>query len=152
MGVSMSETTPPEMYDHLRTTDAEHTPGVYRVVGTDEDTVTLLRVADAEGQRANTGAVVTVEREALSGFEPADNPDGNRPLGARVSAAATNTVWSFRAFGRSLAANPLPSALALALMAVGTFGEGVVPVGDTALVVALFAGALGLSYIGSGRL
>jgi hypothetical protein len=64
-------------YDHYRpTAEATVTDGVYRVVGTDAETVVLVRVADASGRRENTGRIVTVSRETLTGtFASAANPD-----------------------------------------------------------------------------
>ncbi len=78
----MSDPTP---YDHYRPTDADYPDGVYRVVGTDangtDGEVRLLEVADADGNRVNTGRVVAVPHENLAAFEPADNPDsGFRPM------------------------------------------------------------------------
>jgi len=75
--------------DHLRPTgdgpvDRNLPPGVYRVVGTPEDGVTLLRVADADGRRVHTGEVHTVTLSDLDDFEPAENPDENRSLASSV--------------------------------------------------------------------
>lgn len=63
-------------YDHVRATDQSPVaPGVYRVVGTG-DPVTLVRVADDDGRRRNTGEVVSVPAATLSAsFDPAENPD-----------------------------------------------------------------------------
>ncbi len=63
------------VYDHVRPADADLPGGTYRVVGTADDRVTLLRVADADGRRANTGHLERVPREDLAGFESADDPD-----------------------------------------------------------------------------
>ena len=67
--------------------DATVDPEVCRVVGTDADTVALLRVGDADGQRVNTGDVVTVDRERLDGFTRAGNPAGNRSVADTVAGA-----------------------------------------------------------------
>jgi hypothetical protein len=40
---------PPAVYDHVELQDSDHPDGVYRVVGTTDETVTLLQVADADG-------------------------------------------------------------------------------------------------------
>ena len=75
--------TTPSAYDHLRTDGGgDYQPGVYRVVGAGEGTVTLLRVTDGRGRRRSTGTVVTVHREDVrAAFEPAENPDaGFRPV------------------------------------------------------------------------
>ncbi|MFB6147065.1 MAG: hypothetical protein ABEJ08_05200 [Halobacteriaceae archaeon] len=72
----------PEPYDHYRV-EAGHdwAAGVYRVVGVDEETVTLLYVADPDGSRVNAGRVRRVPRtEFDSAFTEAANPDaGMRP-------------------------------------------------------------------------
>lgn len=75
----------PRPYDHYSPADADYHDGVYRVVGTGGDggdgELRLLEVADADGRRVTTGRVLTVPREDLAGFEPAENPDaGFRPL------------------------------------------------------------------------
>jgi hypothetical protein len=74
----------PSPYDHYRPVDADYPDGVYRVVGTggpgEDGEVRLLEVADADGRRVTTGRVLSVPREDLAGFEPAENPDaGFRP-------------------------------------------------------------------------
>lgn len=62
-------------YDHLEPDGADYPSGTYRVVGLPEGSVTLLRVTDGDGSRANTGEVIHVSREDLDEFEPAENPD-----------------------------------------------------------------------------
>jgi hypothetical protein len=64
----------PQPYDHYRPTDADYADGVYRVVGTG-DPVTMVVVADADGNRINPGTVAHVSTDRLDGFEPAENPD-----------------------------------------------------------------------------
>jgi hypothetical protein len=85
-GATTAETDDrPAVSDHYRASDgtAGVDNGVYRVVGTADETVTLLRVGDADGRRVHTGEIETVEPDALTAFEPAENPDGNRsPLRA----------------------------------------------------------------------
>ncbi|MFC6769633.1 hypothetical protein [Natrinema soli] len=138
--------------DHVRPTDDDYPDGIYRVVGTNEGAVTLLRVGDADGRRVNTGEIVTVSDDDLEGFAPAENPDGNRPLGATVASNVKMGYWSLRAFGQQLVARPLPVAVAVVLVLVGFVGEGVAPVPEVVLTVAVIAGSLGLAFIGSGRL
>jgi len=74
----------PSPYDHYRPVDADYPDGVYRVVGTggnQEGDVRLLEVGDADGRRVTTGRVLSVPREDMAGFEPAENPDaGVRPM------------------------------------------------------------------------
>lgn len=136
------------VFDHVRPTDAVYPDGVYRVVGTSDEAATLLRVADADGRRTNTGEIIAVGSDELDGFDPAENPDGNRPLGSAVASTLETLYWSGRAFGRELAAHPLPTAGAAALVLVGYVG----PLPDVALGASVLVGILGLAYIGSGRL
>jgi len=142
----------PSVSDHLRPTDGTVPDGVYRVVGTDTETVTLLRVSDADGRRVHTGEVVTVPREDLDAFESAANPNGNRSVAAALLGVPEQLYWSVRAFARQLAASPLPAAAALALVVAGAFGEGVLPLSGTVLGVLIVLGSMGLAVVGSGRL
>jgi hypothetical protein len=84
--------------EHYRPVDGDHTPGVYRVVGT-TDGVTLLRVGDADGRRVHTGAVHRLGEGVIeSEFEPTTNPDaGLSPTGA-VRETAQGLYWSVRRF------------------------------------------------------
>jgi hypothetical protein len=94
-------------YEHYRAgVDAPVEPGVYRVVGEGEETVTLLRVA-ADGQRVNDGVVVHLDRAHFDALDTAGNPDAG--LG-RLRQAPAN-----------LAAHPLVSAGALAAVAGGGY-------------------------------
>ncbi|OLZ41641.1 hypothetical protein A6E15_11895 [Natrinema saccharevitans] len=140
------------MRDHVRPTDGDYPGGIYRVVGTGDDTVTLLRVGDADGRRVNTGEVVTVDEDDLATFEPADNPDENRPLGPTVASGLEMIYWRFRAFGQQLAAHPIPATVAGALVAVGYVGDSVGPLSESVASVVLFVGAIGLAFVGSGSL
>ena len=144
--------TTPSVYDHYRTTDADYEDGVYRAVGTDDETVTLLRVGEPDGRRVNTGEVITVSRDELDGFESSENPDGNRPFGEILLSVPETAYWSVRAFTEELIARPLPAAAALGLVLAGALGEGIIPVPDIGLGVLILVGSLGLAYIGSGRL
>ena len=89
----------PAVYDHLRSTDPDDDGSVYRVVGTDADGVTLLRVSDGDGRRAHTGEVITVPRDALDAFETAGNPDGNRSVVAALRSAVSGGYWALRSGG-----------------------------------------------------
>lgn len=63
-------------YTHLRPTTADIDDGVYRVVGSDGDAATLLRVADADGHRRHTGRIERVSVERIeTGFAPTEDPD-----------------------------------------------------------------------------
>ncbi|WP_255152496.1 hypothetical protein [Halorarius halobius] len=142
----------PAVSDHLEPDGADYPDGVYRVVGTDEGGATLLRVADAAGRRVHTGDLVTVDAADLDGFAPADDPDGNRPVGAELEGGLRNVYWSLRAFVQQLLANPVPTAVAVAVLVAGQFGDRVVSVPDTASAALVVVGALTLAYVGSGRL
>lgn len=72
----------PRPYQHYRPDETSgYADGVYRVVGVDEDTVTLLEVADSADKRVNSGRVVRASQETvLATFDDAPNPDeGLRP-------------------------------------------------------------------------
>jgi len=143
--------TAPSVYDHVRPVDSDHRDGTYRVVGSGEGAVTLLRVADADGRRINTGELVTVGNDEFAGFDPAENPDGNRSPGAVVRSTLEAGYWSIRVFVRQLIARPLATAVAATLVLVGSFGAGVVAVPEVVLDGLVLVGSLGLAYVGSGR-
>jgi len=141
----------PTVYDHLRPTDGEAPAGIYRVVGTDSETVTLLRVGGPDGHRINTGQVHRVDRDVLEGFAPAENPDGNRSGEAALTGAAEVLYWSVHAFGRQLVRQPLLTTAALALVVVGSVGEPFVNAPEALFDVLVVVGALGLALVGGGR-
>ncbi|SDY20467.1 hypothetical protein [Halobellus clavatus] len=154
----MSEETPPtdrvtepSVSDHLRPTVPAYDDGVYRVVGVDDDRVTLLRVTDEQGRRAHTGEVLTVSHEELSGFEPAGNPRGGRTLRAVVMSAPETAYWSFRAFGQQLKTAPLPAAIAAGTVILGLVGDLADVLPSLLAGILLLLGSLGLAYVGSGR-
>lgn len=142
----------PSPYDHLRPTDEEYRTGVYRVVGTDDESVTLLRVGDGDGRRVNTGELVTVSAAELDGFEPAANPDGNRPLAAALVSIPESLYWSLRAFVGQLLGNPLGTFAAIALLTLGNAGGRFVDLPDSVSTALVIAGAVLLALVGSGRL
>lgn len=137
--------------DHIRPTEAgcdSCVPdGVYRVVGTDDDSVTLLLVGDVAGRRVHTGEVVTVARGDLDAFEPAENPDASRPLATRVISQFDGLRWSLWLLGQSVWSRPVPGAIAIALLLVGAFGGGILPVSETALTGPVLLGTLLLIYL-----
>jgi len=140
--------------DHLRPSGGGEAgppvePGVYRVVGVGDSSVTLLRVGDADGYRVNTGEVTAVERDSLAAFDPADSPDGNRPLGEKLRRAAGTLGWNVRAFVAGLVARPLLAALAVALVVVGHQGHRVLSVPESWLTAVYFLGVLGVVYLGA---
>ncbi|MDQ2074020.1 hypothetical protein RBH20_15900 [Haloarcula sp. H-GB4] len=138
--------------DHVRPTEAgrdSHVPaGVYRVVGTDGDAVTLLLVGDAAGRRVHTGEVVTVALESLAAFEPAENPDASRSFATRILSQLAGLRWSLRLLWRSIRSRPIPGTTAITLLLVGAFGEGIVPVSETVLTGLFLLGTLLLAYLG----
>lgn len=145
----------PTVYDHLQPTSADDAarpradPGVYRVVGTDESSVTLLRVGDADGFRVNTGHVVTVDRTALTTFDSAENPDGTRPLSGKARGFVTSLVWNLRAFVAGLRDRPFAALVAIALVVVGHQGHRLLVIPKRWLTAVYFLGVLGVVYLGS---
>ena len=137
--------------DHVQPTepgrDSRLPDGVYRVVGTDDDSVTLLVVGDAAGRRVHTGEVVTVARGDLYTFESAENPDANRSLITRVISQLTGLRWSLWLLWRSIRTRPIPGTAAITLLFVGAFGEGILPVSETVLTGLFLLGMLLLVYL-----
>lgn len=142
----------PSVYDHYRAPEPGYTDGIYRVVGTDDEGVTLLRVGDPNGRRVNTGELIRVTHDEVDGFEEAENPDRNRSLAGALVSAPKTACWSLWSFAEEVTAHPLPSVAAFALVLTGYLGDGAVPLPDAALSVLFFVGVLGLVYVGSGRL
>lgn len=68
----------PDPYEHFRTTEtADVDAGIYRVVGTSDGEVTLLRLTDGDGVRRRTGDLVRLPVADLEAdFEAAADPDG----------------------------------------------------------------------------
>jgi hypothetical protein len=94
-------------YEHYRAgEDAPVEPGVYRVVGEEDATVTLLRVA-ADGRRVHDGVVVHRDRTDLDALDPAGNPDAG--------------LGRLRQVPENLTAHPLVAAGALAAVAGGGY-------------------------------
>ena len=137
--------------DHIRPTEAARDSrvpdGVYRVVGTSEDALTLLLAGDAAGRRVHTGEVGTVARGDLDAFEPAENPDVSRPLATRVISQFDGLRWSLWLLGQSVRSRPVPGAIAIALLLVGAFGGGILLVSETALTGLVLLGTLLLIYL-----
>lgn len=142
----------PSLQDHFSPSGSEPTEGIYRVVGTNDQGATLLKVGNAEGQRVSTGEIMTVSYDDLDEFEPAENPDGNRPLGDAVRSNAEMIYWSLRVFVQQLVAHQLLTLLAIVVIMVGSFGKEIVSLPDGLFSVLVLLGSLGLAYIGSGRL
>ena len=139
------------VYDHVRPTSADTPDGVYRVVGVSE-TVTLLRVGDADGRRVTTGEIHRIDRDALDGFETAENPDDGWAITATLAGLPNSIYWQLRTFVRTLAANPISAAIASVLLVVGSLEAPGVTLPEPVSTGLVFVGALGLAYVGSGRL
>lgn len=143
----------PSVSEFLRVTGTDdHPAGVYRVVGTSEQSVTLLRVGDSDGTRVVTGEVVTVDHDDLEEFESADPPEWDQSVAESVSATVEHVYWSLRAFGQQLARHPLASTVTLAVVAIAFVGDGVLPFPDAVFSGLAIIGGLALALLGSGRL
>jgi hypothetical protein len=142
----------PSTFDHYRFSGDSHPDGVYRVVGTNGETVTMLRVGTADGRRVHTGEIRRVETSELAGLERADNPDGQRSIGSTLASTVTTSYWSLRVFAEQLAAHPFATAVAAVPLVVGTFGDQFLSLPETTFGVLVLVGSLGLAYVGSGRL
>lgn len=142
--------TGPGVYDHVRPIGDDYPDGIYRVVGVDDETVTILRVSDADGRRVHGGEVERVDVDGFDSFTAAGDPDGNRSLGAAVSSQLVATGWSVRVFVSQLFDHPLASILLVSLVLLGAFGERWLPLPEVALDGLLLLGAAGLAYVGSG--
>lgn len=144
----MEPTDGRDAYDHVRPRGAAPVdPGVYRVVGTDDETATLLRVADADGGRRHTGDLVTVDRDALAGFDRAENPDANRSLADAARSQGQGLWWNLRVLGGTVLERPLAGGAALALVVAGFVGDRVVSVPDAVEFALVLVGAFGLVYL-----
>lgn len=141
----------PDLYDHFKAGEAEIPAGVYRVIGRNEENVTLLRVGDSDERRVHTGEVVTVDLATFDDLTPCQNPDGNRPFGKMLMSKFEGGYWSLRVFAQQLTANPLPTTVAGLLILVGEFGDQVVSLPDVVFGGFILLGSLGLAYIGSGH-
>lgn len=145
-------TEAPALYDHHSPINSEYSAGVYRVVGVNEEGVTLLRVANSDGTRLHTGIIISVSECEFNGFAPAENPDGNRSIWDAAVSSGEMLYWSVRVFAQQLAQHRLKTGGALALLATGYFGEGVLPLPNPILTAMILVGSLGLAYIATGRL
>lgn len=142
---------PPAVGDHFAVSeetsgsdavDATHSPGVYRVVGHGDGSVTLLRVGDADGRRVHTGEILAVA--SLAGFESTTAPTGGEGVRGRLR----DGVWELRAFAGQLRRHPVAAVLAAALLGVG-FSDVVSGAVAGGLIL---VGAVTLAAVGSGRL
>lgn len=144
--------THPDPYEHFKPANSAVPNGIYRVVGSDEQTVTLLRVADANERRIHTGDVVTVSVDEFAGFTPTENPDETRPLGATLTSHVETGYWSIRVFLQQLASRPIPATVAIILVLVGASGDQIVSLPAAVSGGLILLGSLALAAIGGGRL
>lgn len=144
----------PSIYDHYRPVgDGCDVPdGVYRVVGTSDRAVTLLRVGTQSGRRVATGDLRRLSRDEFAGFEPAENPDVDDSSMASIGSIPGRVYWSIRAFLIQLSRRPLAAVIALSILGVGLLGETVLPLGEATASGLVLVGSLCLAGVGSGRL
>ena len=103
----------PAVYDHYRLTEGADAGAVFRVVGVDDEQVTLLRLTDTDGTREATGDLRHVDRDRLDrAFTPADDPD---PRFERPDYLAGLMLLG----GVGLAVHPAGDRVAGAILAVG---------------------------------
>lgn len=137
----------PTVYDHLRPTSDTVPDGIYRVVGTDQETLTLLRVADADGIRRSTGTLLQVDRADIEDFEAADNPDGNRPPSARLRSALTMPRWVGRAYLDVISDHPIRGGGTALVFVVGLVGGFLDLLPGLSGLVLVVAGGLGFLWV-----
>lgn len=141
----------PSVYDHYRLADMEYEDGIYRVVGVDDSTVTLLRVGESDGRRTNTGEVITVDIKVIENSEVSENPDGNPRASGVLWSVPKTAYWSAIAFIKEASSHPIRASVGIAFLAVGYFGEGTLPVPDMVLGILILIGGMSLAYVGSGK-
>jgi hypothetical protein len=139
------------LYDHVEVPNSDHSAGIYRVVGTTDDTVTLLHVADADGRRIHSGRIVSVSHDTYQQLPTASNPDGGGSITDLLASLPATGYWAVRGSARQLSASPLRTLLAVAAVAVGAVGPRALPVSPLVLDGLLLGGILALVVIGEGR-
>jgi hypothetical protein len=83
----------PAVSEQYRPTNGAAEDGVYRVVGTDDDSVTLLQVGDEDGRRVHTGDVTAVSRATFDEeFTPAADPESGGRLSRAVAGVGVGFV------------------------------------------------------------
>ncbi|MFD1513887.1 hypothetical protein [Halomarina rubra] len=133
-------------YDHVRVpADAETLPaGVYRVVGSDADRVTLLAVGDETGARVHTGRVERVPLPTFDQFESAESPDPSGGL-TRLRDVLGGLALTARLAPRRMAGRPLQTLVGVVLVVVESLGPATVGVSESVLTVAGVFGILALT-------
>ncbi|WP_254536084.1 hypothetical protein [Halomarina litorea] len=137
-------------FDHFRADEgAPVAPGIYRVVGADDERVTLLHVGDTAGGRVHTGRIERVPRTALDRLEAADSPDLTGPRAAL--AGGLEGLWLTARFApRRAAKRPLQTVAGLVLYLGGLLGPSVATLPDPAFDLAQAAGVLLLAAAVAG--
>lgn len=83
----------PDIADQYRPTNGVADAGVYRVVGTTDEMVTLLKVGDEDGNRVHTGVLESVPRETFDeAFTRASEPDATSRLPRALAGVAVGFV------------------------------------------------------------
>jgi hypothetical protein len=83
----------PDIGGQYRPTDGDADAGIYRVVGTTGETVTLLKVGDAEDRRVHTGDIESVPRTTFdAAFTSAPSPDAASKLPRALAGVAVGFV------------------------------------------------------------
>ena len=83
----------PNIAEQYRPTNGTADAGVYRVVGSTEEMVTLLKVGDAEGRRVHSGEIESVPRATFDeSFTSAPDPDAASKLPRALAGGAVGFV------------------------------------------------------------
>ncbi|MFB6192017.1 MAG: hypothetical protein ABEI11_01710 [Haloarculaceae archaeon] len=136
----------PDAGTHYRADEDAPVPaGVYRLVGLEEGEAALLRVADAEGNRAHTGVVEHVDADGLAALEPT-----GAPAESRLRAVGSGLLLGLRQAPRNALARPIQSALGAILLAVAVVGPSVLGAPDAAFAAANLLGAVLLGAAAAG--
>jgi len=138
--------------DHLATDHPEYRSGVYRVVGTDNQQLTLLLVGDSNGSRIYTGEVITVGESALGSFEPAEQPLSDRSVTGTVLSGLSIGYWSLRANARQLRVRPTRTATVAVLLGGGLLLDRFNLVSEPVASIAVVAGSVLFVLVATGRL
>ncbi|PSP37641.1 hypothetical protein BRC71_11830 [Halobacteriales archaeon QH_7_65_31] len=138
--------------DHLATNHPEYRSGVYRVVGTDNQRLTLLLVGDSGGKRIHTGLVISVDRSTLDSFEPAEQPLPDRSVTETVLSGLSIGYWSLRANARQLRVRPIRTAAVAVLLAGGLLLDRLDLVPEIVASAAVVTGSVLVVLVATGRL
>jgi hypothetical protein len=139
----------PEVGDTYRADEDAPVPtGHYQVVGREAETVTLLHIGDAAGNRRNTGRIESVDRSALDSLEAADAP---RVGSFDRTTGAAEVLWlSLRMVPGNLRDRPGQVLLGVALLVAAAVGPAFVDVPTVVLGAANLLGAVLLGFAAAG--